>query len=150
MKAISVPLSNAPELLHSILQMYGVAVVTDVLTAEECVDFENKFTSDLLELVDADAIDQAPQIVRDAYQRFLREGLPAFPTASADSITEAAGFALERCLPHGRFAWAVRCHKNVHAAFSAAFGGEEEFVTSQDVPFFSPVGQAASERCQFS
>lgn len=150
MKAITVPLDEAPELLQAKLHEHGFAVVTGVLDARDCAELEAQFRQDLLDLVDTEAISRSPQAIQQAYERFVNDGLTAFPAATAARITEAAGFALGRCLPHGRFAWAVRRNAKVHAAFSAAFGGEEDLVTSQDVPFFTPGGFPPSKHCTFT
>lgn len=151
MKAVTVSLDAHPQLLRATLHEYGFAVVPDVLTGEECEQFEEKLKEDLLELVDQEAVNQAPEVVKEAYARFETEkGVSAFPAATAARVTKSCGFALNGCLPHGRFAWAARQHPNMQKAFSAAYGGEEALVKSLDVPFFTPGGQGASSTSFFS
>merc|ERR1712232_1069482 len=89
--------------------------------------------------------------VRDAYGRFLAEGLRAFPQRTAEkNLTAAAGFALYRCLAHGRFAWRVRRHPRVHQVFRTLYPEvDSDLVTSLDVPFFSP-GGVATQTSKFS
>lgn len=141
----TVPFDEISERLKATLDEHGAAVVSGVIpTEEELQEFEDDFAADLLDLIDTEALTTAPQEVRDAYERFLAEGLRAFPQRTAErNLTAAAGFALFRCLAHGRFAWRVRRHPRVHEVFRALYPAEDSnLVTSLDVPFFSPAGSA--------
>lgn len=148
----TVPFDEISERLKATLDEHGAAVVSGVIpTEEELMEFESDFAKDLQDLIDTESLETAPQEVRDAYERFLVEGLRAFPQRTAEkNLTAAAGFALYRCLAHGRFAWRVRRHPRVHQVFRTLYPGEDsDLVTSLDVPFFSP-GGAATRTSKFS
>lgn len=141
---ISVPFSEVATKLLETLKEHGIAVVTDVVKERELLELEELFKQDLIDLIDEDALENAPQRVKDAYQRFRNEGCQAFPVKTATGhLTASAGFCLKRCLPHGGFAWKVRRHPNVHRVFRALFPDalkSEQLVTSLDATFFTPAG----------
>jgi len=148
----TIPFEQIKERLKATLDEHGAAVVSGVIpTEEELEEFENDFAEDLQDLIDTESLEMAPQEVRDAYERFLTEGLRAFPQRTAErNLTAAAGFALFRCLAHGRFSWRVRRHPRVHEVFRTLYPMENsDLVTSLDVPFFSPGGKA-TETSKFS
>jgi hypothetical protein len=148
----TVPFDEISDRLKATLDEYGAAVVSGVIpTEEELKEFEDDFAKDLQELIDTEALDRAPKAVRDEYERFLLGGPRAFSQRTAEKhLTAAAGFALFRCLAHGRFAWRVRRHPRVHAVFRTLFASEDsDLVTSMDVPFFSP-GGVDTKKSKFS
>eukprot|EP00927_Polykrikos_kofoidii_P076791 TRINITY_DN73818_c0_g1_i1.p1 TRINITY_DN73818_c0_g1~~TRINITY_DN73818_c0_g1_i1.p1 ORF type:complete len:407 (-),score=57.92 TRINITY_DN73818_c0_g1_i1:60-1280(-) len=134
----TVPFSSVTSHLRAMLDEHGIAIVTGVVSSEEELQaFEADFAQDLQDLVDMDALATAPAAVNDAYLAFVAEGPRAFPAKTMSHLTAAAGFAIYRCLAHGRFAWRVRRHPNVHEVFRAIYG-TEDLVTSLDVTMFSP------------
>jgi len=150
---VAVPLAEASSRLPNVMEEYGFAIVTGVIPSEaELKELEMDFKADLRDLVDEEALKTAPEPVRRAFYRFLQEGPAAFPLKTVVSyLTQAAGFVLERCLGHGRFAWRVRRHKNVHDVFRVLFPGEShKLVSSLDVTFFTPGGQEAKEVNDFA
>jgi len=150
---VAVPFSEACKRLKDVLDENGFAIVIGVVQSEEELRaFEEDFKLDLLDLVDAEALREAPAELRKVYKRFLDGGPASFPLASVvGHLTAAAGFVLQRCLAHGRFAWRARRHGNVHAAFRCLFPGESSpLVTSLDVTFFTPEGQPSTSTNKFS
>lgn len=147
---IFVPSSQVHLSLRKVLDEYGMAIVTNVISAEEVSAFEQYFTNDLLQLIDQDKVSSAPQLIQDAYSEFEAKGARALPLATASKITAGAGFALDRCLPHGTFAWAARTHPNVHKTYNAIYPDAKGFVTSLDVPFFTPGAQKGATKAKFS
>lgn len=150
---IAIPLQDVHRGLRQIMEEHGCAIVTGVVaSAQELSEMEADFQQDLIDLVDQDALLEAPESVRAAYRRLVEEGPGAVPLATAARhLTQAAGFVLERCLNHGRFAWRARRHPGVHAAFRALFPDEGgKLVTSLDVTFFTPKGQPPAKENQFS
>lgn len=148
--AVTVPLIAVNERLRATLEEHGIAIVTGVIPATELSALEADFAKDLAELVDTEALRGAPEAVRLAHQRFLEQGPAAFPLLTASHLTASAGFTVMRCLSHGRFAWRVRRHPHVHAAYRAIYPDADRLVTSLDVTFFSPSGHKPSETNNFS
>lgn len=137
--------------LPAVLQEHGCAIVTGVVPNHtEIKAFEKDFKKDLTDLVDVDALKQAPEVVQAAFERFSSEGPRSFPLrTTTQELTVAAGFCVTRCLQHGRFAWRARRHPKVHEVYRTIFDGCENLVTSLDVTFFTPGGQESSDtnRC---
>ena len=149
--AVALPLAEAPARLRATLEERGFAVVTGVVPAEELGEFEHDFLLDLEDLVDTEALQEAPAAVREAHARFAEGGPRLFPLRTAlEHLTAAAGFVLEHCLAHGRFAWRARRHPGVRDAFRAVFPDAAGLVGSLDVTFFTPGGQAPAEHNHFS
>jgi len=139
---LSVPFTELSSRLRTILEEHGCAIVTDVIPSDsELEALEDDFKKDLLELINVKALDSAPQGVRDAFLRFESKGPRGFPLQTALLLTTLAGSCLDRCLCHGRFAWRVRRHPNVHAVYRELFEGCEDLVTSMSATFFTPGGQ---------
>ena len=139
---LEVPFSEVNEKLRDVLERQGVAIVTDVIDANELRTMEQAFAADISALVDDDALRACDDPrVQEAYNKFKRDGLCAFPHATARQIQRIQGFILQGCVAAGDFAWSVRRHPNVHAAFAAAHPPDAgPLVTSIDVTFFSPEG----------
>jgi hypothetical protein len=140
---ITVPFSQVKEKLKEVLDREGVAIVTGIAEdAAELQSMERDFHDDLMRLVDADAVRSCGDArVRDAYERFVRDGLLSFPQATAKVLQPIPGFILKACVSAGRFAWRVRRHPRVHAAFAQLFPDESgPLVSSIDVTFFQPPG----------
>lgn len=147
---IMVPFAAVRQSLRTTLEEHGLAIVTGVISDEEVSAFERLFMNDVLNVIDEKEVAVMNDVVKDAYKKFHAKGLQALPLATASEITQAAGFALDRCLPHGSFAWAARKHPNVHKTFQAIFPNAEGFVTSVDVPFFTPGGQKPAKKAKFT
>jgi len=144
--AITVPIADVATRLPAVMHEYGVAIIEGVVTGEELDALLEAWARDLRGLVDEEAMAAAPQSVQEAYGRFLREGPSAFPLKASKFFTTMAGFAVDRCLCHGEFAWAVRKHARVHDVFKAMFG-DAPLVTSMDVPFFTPSDVGKGPAC---
>jgi len=135
--AITVPFADVGRLLPGVMRDHGVAVVEGVVAGAELSGLVDSWQEDLRSLVDEEALTRAPEGVQHAFARFLHEGPSAFPLASSRRFTTMSGFAVDRCLCHGKFAWTVRKNQHVHQVFEALYG-EGPLVTSLDVPFFTP------------
>jgi len=149
LEAISVPFGDSQR-LKAIMDLHGVAVVTGVCDKVELEELQTAFHEDLLSLVDSDLVVTAPPSVQQAFKAFTEHGPRAFPSQTADLLTASAGFCLTRCLSQGSFAWRVRGHPRVHAAFGALFPKEGPLVTSLDATFFTPDGQSEATVNGFS
>lgn len=118
---ITVPASSLktnPEILRAVLAKNGVAVISDVLSPYECEEMESYWKSDLLELVDTEALTDHHVVAVRALES--KHGIEAWPTECNQHIGHAwRGFATHRGLPHGRFAWSCRLHPQVRQAFAA-------------------------------
>jgi len=133
--AITVPTTEVEARLRQVLDRYGAAIVTDVLSPQERERFEALFAADLSDLLDLEAAKAADEdglkVATHAVAN-LRE----WPLASAELLGQ-----LERCqlrgLPHGRFAWAGRLHPRVRRAYEVIHG-TNELVSSCDNSFFAP------------
>lgn len=150
---VAVPFEEAPQRLLQTMEKHGIAIVTGVLLEEEIASLEQDFKRDLMDVVDEARLAQAPDVVREAFARFEREGPRSFPLKSTlGYLSQSAGFCLQRCLPHGRFAWKIRVHPKVHAVFRLLFPEAEaqDLVTSLDATFFTPAGQPPAEVNPFS
>lgn len=147
----SVPFDEVQARLPNVLSEYGIAIVTGVASDDDVARLEADFAQDLAEIVDNEAL-AAPNLapaIQEAHKRFVEGGPRAFPIETAEVLTMGAGFALDRALPHGRFAWSVRRNPRVHAVFKSLFPESERLVTSVDAPFFTPTGNPI-ESCHFS
>lgn len=149
---VAVPFSEISNRLQDVLDENGFAVVTGVVpTLEELLEFENDFKDDLLSLIDEEKIETAPQEVKAAHSNFLQEGPASFPLRTASGFSEAAGFNLEHCMPHGKFAWRARRHDRVRDIFGVLFSKEgRDLVTSLDAVFFTPTAQCAEKTNRIS
>lgn len=139
---LEVPFSEVSSRLHEVMHRYGVAIVTGVVGHAELKELEQLFMQDLTELVDVEQARSCDDVrVHHALDHFLTTGPRAFPFQTARTLAPGdAGFLLHRCVSHGRFAWAVRKHPNVHASFEALHAGTGPLVTSLDATFFTPEG----------
>lgn len=147
---ITVPFAQIEEKLKDVLDREGVAIVTDVVDAAEREIMEMEFRDDLMRLIDTDAVDSCQDVrVRDAYERFVRGGLLSFPDATAKTLQPIPGFILRGCVSAGRFAWRVRRHPRVHAAFAQLFP-RGPLVSSIDVTFFQPPSEESVDEYALS
>ena len=140
-----VPFDEIGTRLREVMDREGVAIVTNVISSQkELRDLEQSFVDDIDGLIDVQAVHASPdEAVRDAYNRFKSDGLRAFPYATARQIEPIPGFVLKGCVAAGSFAWRVRRHERVHAAFGALFPDAGPLVTSIDTTFFTPEGGPA-------
>jgi len=137
-KDLEVPFSELHR-LREMIDREGVAIVTGVLNSNELKALEQEFKDELTSLVDEDAVHACDDPrVKAAYERFQREGLPSFPYATAKALQPIPGFVMNACVCAGQFAWRLRTHPRVHAAFGALFPGSGQLVSSIDVTFFQP------------
>eukprot|EP00038_Savillea_parva_P026099 m.51379 g.51379 ORF g.51379 m.51379 type:complete len:799 (-) comp7301_c0_seq1:220-2616(-) len=107
-----------PAKLRDILHTHGVAVVANVVSPDDCQALEGLWRRDLLSLVDKGRLtDEHLDVVRDLESG---SGIEAWPGACDPHMGPAwRGFATQRGLPHGHFAWACRLHPSVRSAFAA-------------------------------
>lgn len=135
--ALTVKMEEVDAKLTDVLDRYGAAIVTGVLSEEECQEYEKLFTEDLSELVDMDEVQSSSAEVQAAAAAALKD-VHQWPTASVPLLGMK-----ERCqhrgLPHGRFAWAGRLNRNVRHCYEIIHG-TTALVSSCDNSFFAPVG----------
>lgn len=144
MAAITVPFAEAEARLQTVLDAHGVAVVSDVVSAEECQLLEALFCQDLRNVLDDAALQAAGAEVQTAAMAAL-EDPRCWPEASMDALGDKG--SSHRCqlrgLPHGRFAWEARLQPRVRRAYEILHG-TSELVSSCDNSFFvSSFAQAA-------
>jgi len=153
-KAITVRLEDVETKLKHVLDDYGVAVVSCVVPTDvELQELESFFKEDLAELIDARLAEDS-----EVYKRFQEDGPRSLPLGSAKRLSRGNGFLLSRCLPHGRFAWAVRKNANVERVYRALHAeelqqsgpGKQGLVASMDVTFFSPDAEPVGSAADFS
>lgn len=111
----TVTITEAPDRLQAVIDEYGAAIVTNVLSAEDIKQLEAKLNEDLAELVDVEAITHADGSVASAWDA-AKKGVLHWPAAALADVG-ARGRFQDRGLPHGRFAWAARLHPNVRRVY---------------------------------
>jgi len=132
--AITVPVSAGAAHLQDVFRREGCALVTGVLTSEECARLEELWKEDLLSLIDEEQ--DLPAGIVEVLGRVQKEGCGAWPAAWS-ALLGKKGCASQRGLPHGAFAWAARLHPNVRRVFAELFGVvAEELAVGLDVPFW--------------
>lgn len=135
--ALSSEDSKPPNTLPSILEEYGFAVVTDVLSAADIAHAEALFDADLSSIVDLPDKAKAHHPLfsatssDDSRSIAARWPLQKFPLGAA-----VPAFASDYGIPHGRCAWFVRQHPNLRRVFSELYGGCEELCCGCDNLFF--------------
>lgn len=133
--AVTVPIGEVGARLREVLERNGAAIVTGVLSPEECKQHEGLFAADLSELLDQREANKASKEVQQAASSAISD-VHNWPLASLQLLGE-----LERCqlrgLPHGRFAWACRRHPNVRRCYEVIHG-TDALVSSCDNSFFAP------------
>jgi hypothetical protein len=136
--------------LPAVLEEHGVAVVPDLLSADECAALKGMFSHDLYAtLAEPQCALRAAEAAGPPSATLaaaLREVLAAGPGHAAHvwppgTPVGRRGFASERSLPHGRFAWASRLHAHVRACF-ASLHGTDDLCVGLDQPMFVPRGVA--------
>lgn len=140
--SISVSASATPESMKAVLNEHGVCLVTGVLTAEECRNFEELWQADLLSLVE---LKGTPAIDQAILTRLQNDGLAHWPGAWSDGIGRK-GSSSQRGTPHGSFAWNVRLHWGVRSVFANIFNvAPAELAVGLDCTFWSAAGTPAPE-----
>merc|ERR1719329_1698724 len=84
--AVTINFKDAPLRLCGLLREKGVAIVTDVLGAEDMSSLEEALGEDLRELIDQSLLAEAGESVRDAWTRVRKEGLQSWPAASLADV----------------------------------------------------------------
>lgn len=110
--------------LRNVLAEHGIAIVTNVLSPTECLEAEERWRNDLVDLVDQHELANAPhcqKVFRQLTRQNAADAIKAWPEGCDEAIGMAKrGFAGLRGLPHGEFAWQCRLHPVVRDAFAAA------------------------------
>lgn len=99
--------------LLDILAEHGVAIVTDVITREECKHLEQLWLGSLQALYGSKS------------KAELGTQAPGYSN----------GFTPLHALPHSAFAWQARMHPNMRRLFAAIYG-TDELCVSMDLPFY--------------
>ncbi|CAE7555781.1 Henmt1, partial [Symbiodinium pilosum] len=107
LRPLLVPASAPPDQLRETFEKYGVCVVTDVLSPQECALMEQIWLQDLLQVLDEAKIPDAG--VAGQVQALKERGAKAWPK-DWDDFFGTRGMAPTYGLPHGGFAWAARLH----------------------------------------
>lgn len=131
---LTVRMADIETSLLAVLEQQGCAIVSDVVSGEDCTLLEGLFAQDLIDLVDIAAAQQAGGKMQQTAERLI-EDVRAWPLGSMHILGQ-----LDRCqlrgLPHGRFAWQCRLHQNVRRCYEIVHG-TRELVSSCDNPFFA-------------
>jgi len=139
---LTVPFAEVEHELLPTLQEHGCAIVSSVLSPEDCLRIEGLFAEDLADVIDARAADAAGGEVRHVADSVSQDPR-AWPAASMELLGN-----IDRCqlrgFPHGRFAWECRLHPNVRRCYEVIHG-RADLVSSCDNPFFSPSGPGQAE-----
>lgn len=130
-------------LLNSVLEEYGVAIVTYVLDKNERADLESDFVADLRNTVEYE---------QDSTSRCQREFLNEYFDGKDDDVKAKRqnfiiddicqnGLMATRGLPHGKFAWKCRLNEKIKKLFGIIFheDNSDALATGLDCPFFSPL-----------
>lgn len=150
-EAMTVPFGQISERLPAVLEEYGVAIVAGVISEPDLTALEKAFSADIMELVDSTQVELTSDPVVSAACHQLREGgVHACPLQTGLALGKGNGFLLDRCLPHGSMAWAVRRHENVHAVFRVLYPGSTDLVTSLDATFFTPASHPPASFAEFA
>eukprot|EP01063_Lacrimia_lanifica_P018207 TRINITY_DN25145_c0_g1_i1.p1 TRINITY_DN25145_c0_g1~~TRINITY_DN25145_c0_g1_i1.p1 ORF type:complete len:460 (+),score=149.47 TRINITY_DN25145_c0_g1_i1:52-1431(+) len=104
--------------LKGVLAAHGMAIVEDVVCAEENEVMEKLWQSDLVALAADVKYNRDPQFhhakVKQQYERLVRDGPQAWPSATLCRDK----FSHKRGLMHGGYAWAARLHPCVREVYS--------------------------------
>jgi hypothetical protein len=134
---ISVPIGDVERHLLAVMEKYGCALVTGVAQDAELEELERLMHNDLVAVVDEDAVGALPPSILGDFARFKNGTVQDFPAPNVDSLT-ASGLLLKKCFAHGKMAWRVRKHPNIHRAFAALYPDDPgPLVSSLDVPLLS-------------
>jgi hypothetical protein len=117
-----------------VMDTYGFAVVTDVLTADQASIAESLFDDDLFSIVDLPDAEKRKQTCfqGDSPLPFAKRwdsGL--FPLGRYNTA-----FASDYGIPQGRCAWYCRMNPEVHHVFEVLHGGCKELCVGMDNVFF--------------
>lgn len=129
---------NQPEKVKSTFEEYGVCVVTNVLTGEECEVLEELWHDDLLQLLrgNKSQASEVPAVSKD---------LRAWPK-HWDNHLGMKGTASKHGLAHGSFAWAARLHPKVRQVFADLYDAEQqELVVGLNPVFWSSAQDAGKD-----
>jgi len=123
--------------LKSILDEYGFAIVTDILTNEEQHEAELLMRDDLLNSIDYDNI--LDNKLYDVIKKIkLNKNNLEWPRSSIPGIIQK-GFMSLKGIPQGQFAWKLRLNEKCKKIYQHLHN-EEHVTVSFDLPFFSPYG----------
>jgi hypothetical protein len=116
-----------PSALHAVMEKFGCALVSDVVSKEECAALERLWEEDLTSIISHD--DSNPAAVAALTKNVVHNwNLNTMPLGRSS--------ALNYGLPHGKLAWTVRLHKNVKSVYSALYNGESDLCVGTDAVFF--------------
>lgn len=145
---IMVPATASDAELCKVFAQHGCALVTDVLTAEECLHFEELWKQDLLDIFDPEI--RPSEFAAQKGSEVEKDGPRAWPSIWNGPLG-SKGCASQRNLPHGRFSWSSRLHPLVRGTFAKLFGVEsDQLAVGTDVVFWkSSDHEPASENKQW-
>ena len=128
--------------VKSAMETFGVVVVTNVLSPEQCKDAEAAFGRDLRRGVDGSKMASLPEGLATITEGLLKAedaAVPGeFPWRSIIGPV-GRGLASGGGLCQGEFAWGLRQHSGIRDVFAALHDTpSEELCVSADVPFFLP------------
>jgi len=132
---VTVAFSDISKRLRSVLDKFGMAVITEVASPDERQRLEHLFSQDLAELIDKDAAARAGADFA-AVAKAAAADPKSWPLSSMQLLGPLER-AKERGLPHGRFSWAARMLPRVRAVYELLHG-TKDLVSSCDNAFFAP------------
>jgi hypothetical protein len=134
--------------LKTLLKDRGVAIVTNVISAEECEHLSSLWGEDLNDLL------PAASEVQDLELRDAVEAIQNSDVSQRSQMwppgTDLAGLVYDRGLPYGQFAWACRSLSQIRTIYEQVIYDEVDLVTGLDLVFFRPAGSAGSSKTEFS
>eukprot|EP00808_Paulinella_micropora_P003641 g80244.t1 len=138
---VFIPFNKAGNSLQRVLDTWGFAVVTGVISPSECQELERLFEADLRD---------AALLLNGVYNREKVKSTDKVLFAWPQDQSLANGiFATNLGLPQGRFAWRVRQNERIRSLYSLlhpAEGTGAQLCVGLDNPFFTPKQAKAKSR----
>ena len=114
--ALTVPLDEVDERLVGVMQEYGMAIVSGVLTSDQATEAESLLAADISSMIDHRAANRKGGALAKAACSLKKQGVQSLSTPTARALGAMDRLQL-RGLPHGRFAWSLRCHAGVRRVY---------------------------------
>jgi hypothetical protein len=143
--------SEGKSKLRTLLKERGIAIVTDVISSEECENLSSLWGDDLNDLLPPasevkDPVLREEVVAIQSAERSERSKLWPIGT----DLSGASGLVFDRGLPYGRFAWAARGLPQIRGIYEQVIYEESDLVTGLDLVFFRPSGHREAEKTSFS
>ncbi|CUF92249.1 Hypothetical protein, putative [Bodo saltans] len=126
----------------AVMDTFGFAVVTDVLTKEQVAVAESLFDDDLRSIVDLPDAEKntKPCFLPNTGESVARRWSDKHPLGRYNP-----SFASDYGVPHGRCAWYCRTNQAVHRVFEVLHNNDKELCVGMDNVFFDSSRENHSE-----